>query len=126
MFCNLVCVGDAGTCLCVRLTVYWVQPVSQVCLGVWVAGMTVDSTRCCSSGEEASLGGKLGGTALECHSTSSLHLHVITVIITDIIIIIIKGYKMSYKDVYGKLKEGLSKQREKIQTSVYFREARIL
>lgn len=125
MFCNLVCVGDAGVCLRVRLTVYWVQLVSQVCLGVWVAGMTVDSTRCCSSGEEASLGGKLGGTALECRSTSSLHLHVITIIITDIIIIM-KGYKMSYKDVYGKLKEGLSKQREKIPTSVYFRKARNL
>lgn len=87
VFRNLVLVMLIHVCLCVRLTVYWAQLVSRVCLGVWVAGMTVDSMSCCSSEGEASLGGKLGGTALQSHPPSTPHLHAI------IIIIVIKGHK---------------------------------
>lgn len=86
-FCNLVLVMVIHVCLSVRLTVYWAQLVSRVCLGVWVAGITVDSMSCCSLGGEASLGGELGGTALQSHPASTPHLHVII-----IIIIIIKGH----------------------------------
>lgn len=92
-------------CLSVRLTVYWAQLVSRVCLGVWVAGMMVDSMSC-SLGGEASLGGT-GGTALQSHPASTPHLHVI-------IIIVIKGHKKSYKFVYRNLREGLLKQRGKM------------